>query len=181
MASGQVMMYVAGEGGETQTYRDNLQELGLFQDIDPSNVFKLEDSTEFTMSNMIKDVEKAMSKFSQEDNSFMHAYIEGQSRMNNGRIELLLKDGSWYKIQEKMETVEQNNGTKWFAFNCPRRDEPRFSGLTHSGLAMKKATPSGLGVKKMKSGDDITKSKTMNKLKTRLDKDDQDAASPQMF
>ena len=181
MASGQVMMYVAGEGGETQTYRDNLQELGLFQDIDPSSVFKLEDSTELTMSNMIKDVEKAMSKFSNEDNSFMHAYIEGQSRMNNGRIELLLKDGSWYKIQEKMETVEQNhNGTKWFAFNCPRRDEPRFSGLTHSGLAMKKATPSGLDVKKVKS-DDITKYRTMKKLKTRIDKDDQHAASQQMF
>ena len=99
--------------------------------------------------------------------------------MVDGKIQLLLKDGTWYSMQEKFEEIDKNkNGIKWFAFNCPRRDEPRFSGLTHSGLAMKKATPSGLGVKKMKSGDDITKSKTMNKLKTRLDKDDQDAASP---
>ena len=37
-----------------------------------------------------------------------------------------------------MEEIDKNkNGTKWFAFNCPR-EEPRFAGLTYSGLAMKK-------------------------------------------
>ena len=70
--------------------------------------------------------------------------------MVNGKVELQLKDGTWYPMQEKMESVEQNyNGNKWYAFNCPRRDMPRFAGLTHSGLAMKKrAAPSGLDLKK---------------------------------
>ena len=38
-----------------------------------------------------------------------------------------------------MEEIDENqNGTKWFAFNCPQRVEPRFAGLTYSGLTMKK-------------------------------------------
>ena len=52
-ASGHVMMYVAGEGGETETYRENLDELGLFKNTDPSNIFNLEDTTEFKMNDLI--------------------------------------------------------------------------------------------------------------------------------
>ena len=55
-ASGHVMMYVAGEGGETGTYQQNLEELGLFQDVDASNVFNLEDSTEYSVDSLFEDV-----------------------------------------------------------------------------------------------------------------------------
>ena len=79
-----------------------------------------------------------MSQFGENDKSMLHAFCEGQSRVVDGKMELLLKDGTWYPIQERMEDVDQaQNGTKWFAFNCPR-EEPRFAGLTYSGLAMKK-------------------------------------------
>ena len=67
-----------------------------------------------------------------------HAFCEGEGRTVNGKQELLLKDGTWYPMQSKMEEIcENQNGTKWFAFNCPRR-EPRFAGLTYSGLAMRR-------------------------------------------
>ena len=69
----------------------------------------------------------------------LHAFVEGESRMVDNKVELLLKDGTWYPMQAKMEDISHNqNGIKWFAFNCPRRAEPRFAGLTHSGLGMKK-------------------------------------------
>ena len=69
----------------------------------------------------------------------LHAFVEGDSRVVDGKVEMKLKDGSWYPMQTRMEDMDANsNSIKWFAFNCPRRVEPRFSGLTHSGLAMKK-------------------------------------------
>ena len=67
----------------------------------------------------------------------LHAFCEGESRVVNGKMEMLLKDGTWYPMQQRMEELDESqNGTKWFAFNCPRRIEPRFAGLTYSGLAM---------------------------------------------
>ena len=58
-----------------------------------------------------------------------HAFIEGESRVVDDKMELLLKDGTWYPMQSKMDEMShKHNGTKWFAFNCPRRTEPRFAG-----------------------------------------------------
>ena len=60
--------------------------------------------------------------------------------MVNDELELMLKDGTWYQIQRKMEEIGQGlNGMKWIAFNCPRK-EPRFAGVTQSGLAKQNAT-----------------------------------------
>ena len=138
-ASGHVMMYVAGEGGETGTYQENLNELGLFQDVDASNVFNVEDSNEYAVNNMFQDVQGVMSQYGPNDNSMLHAFVEGESRVVDDKVEMRLRDGTWYPMQAKMEDIDQKqNGVKWFAFNCPRRMEPRFAGLTHSGLAMKK-------------------------------------------
>ena len=54
-----------------------------------------------------------------------HAFIEGDSRIVEGRLELLLKDDTWYPMQSKMEEMSHKlNGIKWFAFNCPQRAEP---------------------------------------------------------
>ena len=69
----------------------------------------------------------------------LHTYVEGQSRVVDGKLELLLKDGTWYPMQSKLDEMNLNySGVKWSAFNCPRKDDPRFSGLTFSGLSMKK-------------------------------------------
>ena len=39
-----------------------------------------------------------------------------------------------------MEEIDQSyNGIKWVSFNCGKGEEPRFAGLTMSGLGMKKA------------------------------------------
>ena len=71
-----------------------------------------------------------MSELSEKGNSMFHAYVEGQSRIVNGQVELLLKDGNWYPMQAKMEDMDKNfGGIKWNAFNCPRNMEPRFAGL----------------------------------------------------
>ena len=60
-----------------------------------------------------------------------HAFVEGQSRVVDGQVELMLKDGSWYPMQAKMEEIDKNyNGVKWTAFNVGRNNEPRFAGLT---------------------------------------------------
>ena len=52
-ADGQLMMYIAGDGGETGTYQENLEELGLFQDLDASKVFNLEETTEHSVDNLL--------------------------------------------------------------------------------------------------------------------------------
>ena len=63
-----------------------------------------------------------------------HAFIEGESRVVDDKMELLLKDGTWYPMQSKMDEMShKQNGTKWFAFNCPRRNEPRFAGPRKRG------------------------------------------------
>lgn len=98
---------------------------------------------------MMTKVEGAISQFSEDGNSMFHAFVEGESRVVNGQLEMLLKDGTWYPMQSKMEEIDQSyNGIKWTAFNCGRGDEPRFAGLTLSGLAMKK----GKKAKKSKKG-----------------------------
>ena len=72
-----------------------------------------------------------------------HAFCEGQARNNNGMVEILLKDGTWYPMQKKMEEIDESyNGIKWVSFNCGKGEEPRFAGLTMSGLGMKKAAAS---------------------------------------
>ena len=35
----QVLMFVAGKGGTTKTYRENLEDIGLFQNVDSSKIF----------------------------------------------------------------------------------------------------------------------------------------------
>ena len=52
-ADDQYFMYINGDGGDTGIYQNNLQELGLFQDVDPSKVFDLKDTTEFSMDSMM--------------------------------------------------------------------------------------------------------------------------------
>ena len=67
-----------------------------------------------------------------------HAFVEGDSRIVDDKVELLLKDGTWYPMQSKMDQMCSNqNGTKWFAFNCPRRIEPRFAGFKRRAIASK--------------------------------------------
>ena len=123
-------MFVAGDGGNTQTYRENLEEIGLFQTLDPSNIFSDDQTSESSMQFMMAKVEGAISQFGENDDSMFHAFIEGESRIVDGQIELLLKDGTWYPMQSKMqEMCDNENGIKWFAFNCPRRNEPRFAGV----------------------------------------------------
>ena len=43
--------------------------------------------------------------FKNEDSMF-HAFVEGESRVIDGQVELLLKDGSWYPMQSKMEEID---------------------------------------------------------------------------
>ena len=84
------------------------------------------------MQAIMTQVEGAVSYngFKNEDSMF-HAFVEGQSRVVDGQLELMLKDGSWYPMQSKMQEINENyNGIKWTAFNCGRGDEPRFAGLT---------------------------------------------------
>ena len=88
---------------------------------------------------MMRGVEGALSNFKDDNKSMFHAFCEGQARNNNGMVEVLLKDGTWYPMQKKMEEIDQNyNGIKWVSFNCGKGEEPRFAGLTMSGLGMKK-------------------------------------------
>ena len=59
-----------------------------------------------------------------------HGFVEGESRTVDGQLELLLKDGTWYPMQSKMEEISDSaNGIKWLAFNCNRANEPRFAGV----------------------------------------------------
>ena len=102
----------------------------------------------------MRGVEGALSNFKDDNKSMLHAFCEGQARNNNGMVEILLKDGTWYPMQKKMEEIDQSyNGIKWVSFNCGKGEEPRFAGLTMSGLGMKKAaapakmTKSGAGGK----------------------------------
>ena len=84
------------------------------------------------MQDMMSRVEGQISYngFKNEDSMF-HAFVEGESRVVEGQVELLLKDGTWYPMQSKMEEIDENyNGVKWTAFNCGRNSEPRFAGLT---------------------------------------------------
>ena len=47
---------------------------------------------------MFQEVESAVSNFGEDDISMMHTFVEGQSRVVDGKIELLLKDGTWYPM-----------------------------------------------------------------------------------
>ena len=38
------MMYLSGDGGDTDFYKQNLEELGLFQNVDPYRVFDIKDN-----------------------------------------------------------------------------------------------------------------------------------------
>ena len=41
------LMFLSGDGGDTDIYKENLAELGLFQNIDPSRVFDIKDAEKF--------------------------------------------------------------------------------------------------------------------------------------
>ena len=82
------------------------------------------------MQSMMDKLEEAVSQFGENEESMFHGFIEGESRTVDGQIELLLKDGTWYPMQAKMDEINENyNGIKWLAFNCNRKGEPRFAGV----------------------------------------------------
>ena len=55
-------------------------------------------------------------------------------------------------MQKKMnEMDEKYNGIKWVSFNCGKGDEPRFAGLTMSGLGMKSMGKARAGGPPMKA------------------------------
>ena len=41
------LMFLSGDGGDTDLYKENLAELGLFQNIDPSRIFDIKDAEKF--------------------------------------------------------------------------------------------------------------------------------------
>ena len=81
------------------------------------------------MQDMMSQVEGKMSNSFKNEDSMFHAFVEGNSRVVDGQVELMLKDGTWYPMQSKLEEMDKNySGIKWTAFNVGRDNEPRFAG-----------------------------------------------------